>query len=72
MEKCISRIFKRVCSVWSVVLIVAAILPMMQSCDLDDDDNGVVICPGKVPNAVVTVKTAADNTVYLQLDDKHL
>lgn len=69
MEKCISRIFKRVRSVWSVVFIVAAILPMMQSCDLDDDNNGVVICPGKMPNAVVTVKTAADNTVYLQLDD---
>lgn len=37
-----------------------------QSC-LDDDDNYYY---GRIPNALVTVKTDADNTLYLQLDDE--
>lgn len=44
-----------------------ATAPLMQSCDLDGDDY-YVVCPSS-PNAIVTVKTAADKTVYLQLDD---
>lgn len=38
--------------------------PVFQSCD-DDDDYDY----DYYPNALVTVKTAADNTTYLQLDD---
>lgn len=38
---------------------------IMPSCD-NDNDNTVIISP----NALVTVKTAADNTCYLQLDDQ--
>lgn len=37
----------------------------LQSC-LDDDDNYSL----RFPNALVTVKTATDQTVFLQLDDK--
>lgn len=47
---------------------VFATAPLMQSCDLDNDGDNYCIYPSS-PNAVVTVKTAADNTVYLQLDD---
>lgn len=55
------------------ISLLAVTLSMMQSCDWDDDnkyyygwndDVNVVL-----PNAIVTVKTAADKTVYLQLDD---
>lgn len=66
MEKCIRKMFKNVCRIW-VILLIVAITPMMQSCDLGDD--GVIVYPSNMPNAVVTVKTAEDNTVYLQLDD---
>lgn len=38
----------------------------LQSC-LDDDDNNYSM---RFPNALVTVKTAADEFVFLQLDDK--
>lgn len=38
----------------------------LQSC-LDDDDNNYSM---RYPNALVTVKTDADETVFLQLDDK--
>ena len=40
----------------------------MQSCS--DDDDKYVVFTGYGPNALVTVKTEADKTVYLQLDDK--
>lgn len=67
MEKCIRKMFKNVCQMWAILLVAVAIMPMMQSCDLGDDE--VIIYPNNIPNAVVTVKTADDNTVYLQLDD---
>ncbi len=55
----------------AALLLAITTTPLMQSCDWDDDDNyNYVICPSvNQPNAIVTVKTAADNTVYLQLDD---
>ncbi len=67
MEKCIRNVFKNVSRVWAILLVAVAIVPMMQSCDLGDDE--VIVYPKNIPNAVVTVKTASDNTVYLQLDD---
>lgn len=59
---------------WSAaaMMLMVALVPMAQSCDLGDGDGYCYLPnpPGKlVPNAIVTVKTAADNTVYLQLDD---
>ena len=49
------------------VTFLAAALVMLSLHSCDDDDNG---CYEKMyPNAIVTVKTAADNTTYLQLDD---
>jgi hypothetical protein len=50
----------------TIFLFVGVLLsvPVFQSCDDDDDDDYVYF-----PNALVTVKTAADNTTYLQLDD---
>lgn len=38
-----------------------------QSCLSDDDDNGFY--PDSMPNALVTVKSLADKSFYLQLDD---
>ena len=38
----------------------------LQSCLNDDNDNSNMV----YPNALVTVKTLADNSCYLQLDDK--
>lgn len=59
----------RLVSAMAVLVIFAAVAMLMQSCDLDNDRYyDYVICPSG-PNAIVTVKTAADNTVYLQLDD---
>lgn len=43
-------------------------LPLLHSCDLDDD-SGYDDYSRRVPNAIVTVKTDADSHVYLQLDD---
>lgn len=50
------------------ILIAVAIISSisLQSC-LDDDDNYYGM---RYPNALVTVKTDADQTVFLQLDDK--
>lgn len=39
---------------------------LFQSCNNDDDEDVVIY----YPNALVTVKQASDNAVYLQLDDK--
>ena len=57
-------------SLFSRVLLVATTLIVslsLQSC-WDDDDN-YYYYPGWLPNALVTAKTDADNTFYLQLDD---
>lgn len=57
-------------SLFSRVLLVATTLIAtlsLQSC-WDDDDN-YYYYPGWLPNALVTAKTDADNTFYLQLDD---
>lgn len=49
-----------------VLIAIAAIGSLcLQSCLDDDDDRDL-----RFPNALVTVKTDADQTVYLQLDDK--
>lgn len=47
------------------VLLMSGIIGV-QSC-LDDDDNNYYV---NVPNALVTVKTDTDQTVFLQLDDE--
>ncbi len=54
----------------TILMGVAALITAtaMQSCS--DDDDKYVVFPGYGPNALVTVKTEADKTVYLQLDDK--
>lgn len=50
-----------------LVALLSAVLAVLSLQSCDDDDNG---CYEKIyPNAIVTVKTAADNTTYLQLDD---
>lgn len=60
----------RLVPVIATLMVFAAVATLMQSCDLDNDGyRDCVICPVDRPNAIVTVKTAADNTVYLQLDD---
>lgn len=49
-----------------ILIAIATISSLsLQSC-LDDDDNYAM----RFPNALVTVKTDADQTVFLQLDDK--
>lgn len=49
-----------------LIMLVAMVLPaVLQSCDDGNDDEYRKL----YPNAIVTVKTAADNTVYLQLDN---
>ncbi len=56
----------------AIITILAAAAATMNSCDLDDGCGyDYVVCPptNGQPTAIVTVKTAADNTVYLQLDD---
>lgn len=71
MEKCIKAIMKIRKNARLAFFLLVAAVTVLQSCDLDDADNGTIYFrPGSVPNAIVTVKTAADNTVYLQLDDK--
>lgn len=50
---------------FAVALAVAGTLGL-QSC-LDDDDNNYEL---RFPNALVTVKNAADDTFFLQLDEK--
>lgn len=57
-----------------VAFIMALTLPMiLQSCDWNDDKDYYIgwddDVNGVLPNAIVTVKTAADKTIYLQLDD---
>lgn len=50
-----------------VVLLMAAVASLgFQSCLDDDDDKYAVL----VPNALVTVKNASDNSCYLQLDER--
>ena len=59
----ISSFFKN-----SLLIAIAVVCTVsFQSC-LDDDDNHYYY--GKIPNALVTVKADADNTLYLQLDDE--
>lgn len=50
----------------ATIAVIAAALA--QSCS-SDSDGYYIVYPDRMPNAVVTVKTAADSTVYLQLDD---
>ena len=57
-------------SVFSKALAVAIVVATsigFQSC-LDDDDNNAYYL--RYPNALVTVKEAADGAFFLQLDDK--
>ena len=57
-------------SVFSKALAVATVVATsigFQSC-LDDDDNNAYYL--RYPNALVTVKEAADGAFFLQLDDK--
>lgn len=49
-----------------LALAAMAVIPAASSCSLDDDDNSYYDI---YPNAVLTVKTAPDNTLYYQLDD---
>lgn len=50
-----------------ILILIAAIGSLgFQSCLDDNDDNYAM----RYPNALVTVKTGADRTVFLQLDDK--
>ena len=54
----------------SLVLLACSALctaPVLQSCDDDDDDSVYVRL---LPNALVTVKTAGADTLYLQLDEQ--
>lgn len=53
----------------AMVIAVAAAAFTVQSCDNDNDYYDVICAYPPQPNAIVTVKTAADNAVYLQLDD---
>ena len=51
---------------WFVMLMAAVASLGFQSCLDDDDDKYAVL----VPNALVTVKNASDNSCYLQLDER--
>lgn len=48
-----------------LLLAMALAVPVLQSCDTDDE----YIYTGAYPNAMVTVKKTASGGVYLQLDD---
>ena len=48
------------------IIIAALTMPVLQSCDTDDD----YVYSDVYPNAMVTVKKTAEGGVYLQLDDK--
>lgn len=54
----------------TILMGVAALMAstVVQSCS--DDDDKYVICIAPYANALVTVKTEANNSVYFQLDDK--
>ena len=51
---------------WFVVLMAAVASLGFQSCLDDDDDKYAML----LPNALVTVKNASDNSCYLQLDER--
>lgn len=51
---------------WSIYLSVLVCFVGLSSCNDDDDINYSDL----LPDALVTVKTASDNSVFLQLDDK--
>lgn len=51
---------------WFVVLMAAMASLGFQSCLDDDDDKYAML----LPNALVTVKNASDNSCYLQLDER--
>ena len=51
---------------WFVMLMVAVASLGFQSCLDDDDDKYAML----LPNALVTVKNASDNSCYLQLDER--
>lgn len=53
----------------AIAMIAVIATALAQSCSSDSDGYYIIRPDGRTPNAVVTVKTAADNTVYLQLDD---
>lgn len=70
MKKCIKRLLSSKLRIALFAIVAIATAATIQSCDDDDYNPNYVICPSvPTPNAIVTVKTAADNTVYLQLDD---
>lgn len=61
---------KKMSSVFSKAFLAVAVVAVsmgFQSC-LDDDDNDAYYL--RIPNALVTVKKAADGAFFLQLDDK--
>ena len=51
---------------WFVILMAAMASLGFQSCLDDDDDKYAML----LPNALVTVKNASDNSCYLQLDER--
>lgn len=55
------------CGILAMLAVILMAAPALTSCD-DDDDKYIPYCPG-VANGMVTVKTADDSSVYLQLDD---
>ena len=70
MKTFINWLFGSKLKVAVLVLFVGVAATTLQGCDDNDNYCNYVICPSVPrPNAIVTVKTAADNTVYLQLDD---
>ncbi len=67
--KTTAKRFQAIKSCALAIVMAAVMAAVMPSCSSDSDGYCIIVPDGRMPNAVVTVKTAADNTVYLQLDD---